>query len=138
MGAMTTTYQSIIDQIEADRRANGEFGNHERTEPEVALASGDSRLMWLVEGDDHEYRVYEAETEDEAAQLAIDGFIEQYDNDDDDDDDDDGGGVEVDIVAVFRVTDDTEDDVEDWEYVSGVGSAKNEAHARRALDHADR
>lgn len=45
-------------------------------------------IVWLVEGDDHEYVKVEAATEDEALDLAADSFDNRYDDDDDDDEND--------------------------------------------------
>lgn len=42
------------------------------------------KILWLVEGDDHEVKLVEAISEDEAIELAADLFEEQYDDDDED------------------------------------------------------
>lgn len=43
-------------------------------------------IIWLVEGDDHEMKLVEATSEEQAIELAADFFEEQYDDDDDDED----------------------------------------------------
>lgn len=118
----------ISEQLrEQNRKATGEFGEHPRSAPEVGLA-GKEQLVWLIEGDDHEARVYEAASASEAEDLAIAEFADQYEEDD--------GDYPVDVVAAFRGSLD-DDDPADWVWVSGVGSAATEARARAVLNHVE-
>lgn len=128
-------------QIEADRRPNGEFGEHERSAPGITLAEDSEILMWLIEGDDHEARVYQAPSEEAALEMAEEGFRQQYRDDEGDEDEDEDEDYErevnVDLVAVFRASQQTEDSPEDWIYIPGEGSASSEEHALRVLDGAE-
>lgn len=55
------------------------------------------QLIFHLSGDDHEERVYYAETEAEAREACADGFNEQYDAS--------YSGDEFDLLGVYRVVD---------------------------------
>ena len=63
-------------------------------------------IVWLIEGDDHEVKLVEATTEEEAIEKAAELFEEQYDDEDDEDEGEDRDPTDVrdflSVAGTFR------------------------------------
>ncbi|KXO91034.1 Uncharacterised protein (plasmid) [Tsukamurella tyrosinosolvens] len=66
-------------------------------------------LIFHLAGDDHEERVYYAETEAAARLACADGFNEQYDAS--------YCGDEFDLLGVYRVVDADASEVDEWDSI---------------------
>lgn len=58
-------------------------------------------IVWLIEGDDREFELVEAATEEEALDIAADRFSDRYDDDDEDEDNDDVRDL-LTVAGTFR------------------------------------
>lgn len=77
-----------FDETQHPRQAGGQFAVKQNDAPagDLPAAPGEV-LVWLIEGDDHEFVKVEAATEEEALDLAADSFEDRYGDRDDEDED---------------------------------------------------
>ena len=120
-----------FDETQHPREDTGRFTGKPQSAPELTLADGE-QLVWLIEGDDHEYERVEAATEDEALDLAADLFTERY-SDEDRDDEYEPTPVRdlLRVKGVFRS--DADADADELEFLPYPGTSERSAIA--ALDY---
>jgi len=86
-------------------------------------------LVWLIEGDDHEFVKVEAASEDEALERAAEQFEDRYDEGDEDEDE---GGGDHDIIDSLRVAGAFRGDVDGYsdelDFVPLPGVVENDAY----------
>jgi len=117
-----------FDETQHPREDTGRFTGKPQSAPELTLADGE-QLVWLIEGDDHEYERVEAATEDEALDLAADLFTERYSDEDRDDDEYEPTPIRdlLRVKGVFR------GDADELEFLPYPGTSERSAIA--ALDY---
>jgi len=103
----------------------GKFTSRSNPAPNLALTEPDEQLVWVVVGDDHEARLVEATSADDALETARSMFTADYDED-----------YGIDLLTVAGAFRGDIDDPEQLEFVPH-DSLDDERSARRALHLAD-
>lgn len=91
-------------------------------------------IIWLIEGDDHELKLVEATTEEEALDKAAELFEEQYDDDDDDDEEDDEDRQPTDVRDFLAVAGTFRGDIDGYsdelDFVPHGDISENDAYGK--------